>query len=130
MRRLLAILFIACAVLLSSGHVAPQPTSAHPAAHVIHGYGLYYITYYYPTGYRTSSGWPAVWGEVATDLGVIPSGAYVKIQGITRIFRARDTGGAVWGRHIDVLVYSYAQGQAVSGPTQHRIAYWWYGPGP
>lgn len=128
MRHILTSLLFAFALFTIPASPSPQVVSAQPATHVIHGYGLYYITYYYPTGQRTSSGWSAVWGEVATDIGVIPYGAYVKIQGIKQVFRARDTGGAVLGAHIDVLVYSPEQGNKVSGPTQHRIAYWWSGP--
>src|SRR5207302_6347469 len=84
------------------------------ARHGINGYGYYQITAYFPTGYRTATGTITHWGELAVDPSVIPLGSWVHIEGIGT-FRAEDTGGAVLGRHLDVLVYTWSEAYRVQG---------------
>jgi 3D (Asp-Asp-Asp) domain-containing protein len=84
--------------------------------------GNYRITAYLPTGNRTATGiWP-YYGEVAVDPNLVPLGSRVHIVGLGN-FSAQDTGGAVWGYHLDVFVYNMTQAYAVQG-NGYRIAWW------
>src|SRR6185312_15520406 len=65
--------------------------------------GLFWITGYTPTGYRTRTGTVPHWGTVAVDPRVIPLGSTVYIQGLG-VFKAEDTGGAIIGDRVDVFV--------------------------
>lgn len=63
---------------------------------------------------RTADGTRAVpaWNIIAVDPNVIPLGKKVVVRrkdGSCRVFTARDTGGAVKGRKIDVLVASHRE---------------------
>jgi peptidoglycan hydrolase-like protein with peptidoglycan-binding domain len=59
----------------------------------------------YDYGYGGAAGKPEGWKTIAVDPAVIPLGTKVVIEhyGDHRAFEARDTGGAVKGRHIDVF---------------------------
>lgn len=59
----------------------------------------------YDYGYGGAAGTPEAWKTVAVDPSVIPLGSKVVLQhyGDHRAFEARDTGGAIKGRHVDVF---------------------------
>ncbi|MGH2347529.1 MAG: 3D domain-containing protein [Chloroflexota bacterium] len=75
---------------------------------------LFWITGYTWTGSRTRTGTYPHWGTVAVDPGIIPLGSTVYIQGLG-VFKAEDTGGAIYGRRVDVFVTSAAQAYQLTG---------------
>lgn len=73
--------------------------------------GEYTLTYFCPCrkcnghwGAIDSYGNPLVWGTVAVDPKTIPMKTHLIIDGYDKEFVARDTGGGVNGKHIDVFV--------------------------
>jgi 3D (Asp-Asp-Asp) domain-containing protein len=75
---------------------------------------MFYITGYTATGGLTATGTVPRRGVVAVDSSVIPLGSTVYIQGLG-VFHAEDTGGAVYGDHVDVFVDSAAAAYQLTG---------------
>jgi 3D (Asp-Asp-Asp) domain-containing protein len=75
---------------------------------------LFWITGYTWTGSKTRTGTFPHWGTVAVDPRVIPLGSTVYIQGLG-VFKAEDTGGAIYGRRVDVFVASAAEAYQLTG---------------
>lgn len=77
----------------------------------------------------TASGAAAVpYVTCAVDPAVIPLGSVVYVDfggGEVRQYLAQDTGGAVWGRHIDICVSSHEEALAL-GVRMAKI--YWEGP--
>lgn len=91
-------------------------------------YGQYTITYYcaekYPhicnagPPYKTATGTtPTAGRTIAVDPNDIPLGTHVIIDGHEYI--AEDTGGAVSGKHIDIVVATHAE--ALQKGTRHNV---------
>ncbi len=78
----------------------------------------------YPDTYGIGMGTKVeAWKSIATDLSVIPRGSRIYIEALKDTpakgcFRADDTGGAIIGKHIDVLVPYGTRGMPSKGDLQ------------
>lgn len=115
---------VVLALIIVALPFAGQAEASHKKVvvhHQMYACGSYYVSFYFATGNMTAGGhWPW-YGEVAVDTNMIRMGDHVVIYGVGT-FVADDTGGAVWGQHIDVFIPNddWNWGYSVSGPTQHR----------
>lgn len=101
MRKPLAMAIAILAVAATSTAQAGQGRSQH-------SYRMTVLQTAYCLQGRTATGTYVHWGAVATDPRVIPLGTRMWVPGYGA-GRAEDTGGAIWGHHIDVWVPSCSQ---------------------
>lgn len=108
----------------ASSEQAPPPVPAEPQPEAIDqpqeiALGTFTTSAYSLRGYMRSGAW-TYYGAIAVDPDVIPLGSTVYIEDLG-YFTAEDTGGAVWGSHIDIWLPSYWE--AIGYGLQYRRAW-------
>ena len=83
--------------------------------------GTFKVTAYCLDG-RTASGQWVRPGAVAVDRSVIPLYSTLAIEGLGDGFTALDTGGGVWGNHIDLWMASCRD--ALNWGVRYREVQW------
>ena len=58
---------------------------------------------------KTATGKKVKWGYVAADWRVIPKHSRIRIDGLKKVFKVEDRGGAIRGKRIDIWFPSHKQ---------------------